>query len=165
MPSARGVFIEFCDILLNIPLFPPFLRGTFDARFINRTQVNKQLYQIPQKTKAPGVRHIRSPKPLRSGGLGLRESTKFGSAVGAAYPHPCNTTISSLTINYWIWFRRICSNFMIVVEFRLRMMSHLLFCHMALLFHSGLFIPHGNAAHSHMPTDIPPRNRADFTPE
>jgi len=21
---ARGVFIEFCDILLNIPLFPPF---------------------------------------------------------------------------------------------------------------------------------------------
>src|SRR6056297_1223494 len=39
MPSARGVFIEFCDILLNIPLFPPFLRGTFDGRFINRTQV------------------------------------------------------------------------------------------------------------------------------
>jgi len=33
------VFIEFCDILLNIPLFPPFLRGTFDTRFINRTQV------------------------------------------------------------------------------------------------------------------------------
>jgi len=51
MPSARGVFIEFCDILLNIPLFPPFLRGTFDARFINRTQVNTQITMEQKKRK------------------------------------------------------------------------------------------------------------------
>src|SRR6056297_305076 len=41
MPSARGVFIKLCDILLNIPLFPPFLRGTLGTRFNNRTHVYK----------------------------------------------------------------------------------------------------------------------------
>src|SRR6056297_1469011 len=41
MPSARGVFIKLCDILLNIPLFPPFLRGTFDTQIKNRTQAKR----------------------------------------------------------------------------------------------------------------------------
>ena len=26
VPMARGVFIGFCNILMNIPLFPPFFR-------------------------------------------------------------------------------------------------------------------------------------------
>ena len=62
----------------------------------------KQLYQIPQITKAPEVRHIRSPKSLRSCGFGLRASIKFGSAVGAVYPCPCKPTISSLPTIYFI---------------------------------------------------------------
>ena len=86
----------------------------------------RQLYQLPQITKAPEVRHIRSLKSLHSGGFRLRANIKFGSAVGAVYPRPCKTTILSLPIDYFIESdQTVCSNFMTEVEFRLRPMPHL----------------------------------------
>ena len=47
-------------------------------------------------------RHIRSPRSLRSGGLGLPAGMKNGSAVGAVYPYPCKTTNPSLPKIYFI---------------------------------------------------------------
>jgi hypothetical protein len=46
MPSARGVYMVFFKILMNIPLIPPFLaagipsgKGEFTFISMNRTQV------------------------------------------------------------------------------------------------------------------------------
>ena len=53
-------------------------------------------------TTAPEVRHIRSPRSLCSGGLGLPASVKNESALGAAYQYSCKTTIPYLPTIYFI---------------------------------------------------------------